>query len=52
MRILGAKKKLASILQVEKKSQRKENFIEKRNYRTRTSFISSYIITYSFISTY
>ena len=52
MGLLGAKKKLASIIQVEKKSQGVEDLIEKYNQRIRISSIPNCFITLLFVSTY
>ena len=52
MGLLGAKKKLASMVQVEKESQEVENFIEKCNHRTRINSKPNRLITPPSILTY
>lgn len=52
MKLLGAKKKLASVVQVEKKGQRVEDLIEKCNYKTRISSTPNCLITPSSVPTY
>ena len=42
---LGVKKKLASMVQVEKESSRVEELVEKCNHRTRISSTSNRVIT-------
>ena len=50
--LLGAKKKLASIVQVEKERQGVENLVEKCNYKTHISSIPNRLITPSSVPTY
>lgn len=50
--LLSVKKKLASMVQVEKKSQRVAELIENCNHRTRISSTFNYVIIPSSISTY
>lgn len=50
--LLKVKKKLTSIVQIEKKSQGVEDLIEKCNHKTCISSISSCIITLPFIPNY
>lgn len=47
MRLLGAKKKLANMVQVEKNSQGVEDLVKKCNYKTRISSTSNRVITLS-----
>ena len=44
MRLLGAKKKLANIVQVEKEEQEVENLVKKCNYKNRISYTSNCLI--------
>lgn len=52
MRLLGAKKKLGSMIQVEKKSYGIENLVEKCNHRICISFIPNCIIAPPSVPTY
>ncbi len=52
MALLGAKKKLASLVQVEKKSQEVEDLVEKCDYKTRISSIPNCPFMQSPISTF
>ncbi len=52
MGLLGAKKKLASMVQVEKKSQGVEDLVEKCNHRIRISSTPNRIITSPSIPNY
>ena len=52
MGLLRAKKKRASVVQVEKKGQEIENLVEKCNYKTRISFTTNCLIMPSSIPTY
>ena len=52
MGLLGAKKKLASMVQVEKESQGVEDLVEKCNQRTRISSTPNHLITPPSVSTY
>lgn len=45
MRLLKAKKKLASMIQVKKKSQRAEDFIKKCNHKTLINSTPKRVIT-------
>lgn len=51
MKLLGAKKKIAYMIQVEKKKQKIEDLIEKSNHKTCNNFTSSYLITSHIVST-
>lgn len=47
-----AKKKLASLVQIKKKSQKIKNFIKKCNYKTYVSFTSNFFVILFLILTY
>lgn len=44
MGLMIAKKKLASLIEVEKKSQKVENFVKKYDYKTRVSFTPNLLV--------
>lgn len=52
MNLLETKKRLAKIIEVEKKSQRIESLIEKCNYKAYISFIPNHLIMLYYISIY
>lgn len=52
MGLLGAKKKLSSLGQVEKADQEVENLVEKCDYKTRISSTSNRLLTQPLIPTY
>lgn len=52
MGLLGAKQKLVSIVQVEKKSQEVENLVKRYNHKTCISSTFDYVITLSSVPTY
>ena len=52
MGLLEIKKKLASIVQIEKESQGVEHLVEKCNQRTRISSTPNCLITLPFVSNY
>ena len=52
MRLLGAKKKLTSIIGVKKEGQEVEDLVEKYNYTTCIRFTSNYLIILSSVLTY
>ncbi len=52
MRLLGAKKKLASIVKVEKKSQEVKDLVEKCDYKTHISSTPNRLLTQSPIPTH
>ena len=52
MKLSAAKKKLASMVQIEKKSQEIEDFVEKCNHKTHINFIPNRVITPPSVPTY